>query len=163
MSLPQSGYHLETIAHRDGYIKPDVDKRVLADGIVEEWLKKSMPETLPIYLRKGEKEDVWRRWKSWVLATGTGKAKDDRDLEMVLSENAGRYLCEFILYASLSSWYGRETEGKKKSKEKGTKEKPVVVFLHVPAECQNADLERGKRVVIALVKALAESCFGKVY
>jgi hypothetical protein len=162
MSLPRSGYHLETVAHRDGYVKPDVDRKVLTNGVVGEWVKESRPEVLSINLRKANKDDVWRRWKSWVLATGTGKSKGDRDVDIVLSENAGRYLCEFILYASLSFWAGRGKGVKKKGKEKDGKQSPVVVFLHVPAECTMEDLERGKRMVVALVKALAESCFGKV-
>lgn len=63
---------------------------------------------------------------------------------MRVSEDAGRYLCDFTYYTSLLQ-YWRDRGG----------ERPVV-FLHVPGGTEEGDLVRGRRVVVALIRALAE-------
>lgn len=59
------------------------------------------------------------------------------------SEDAGRYLCEYILNSSLGFLRGGEREGK-------------CLFLHVPAGVAEADVERGRRVVLGLLEAVVE-------
>jgi pyrrolidone-carboxylate peptidase len=59
------------------------------------------------------------------------------------SEDAGRYLCEYILHSSLGFLRGGGREGK-------------CLFLHVPAAVAEADVERGRRVVLGLVEAVVE-------
>lgn len=62
-----------------------------------------------------------------------------------LSNDAGRYLCEFIFYTSLAQALG---EGQPQN----------VVFLHVPGPTDDENLEKGRDVTIALVKSLV-SCW----
>lgn len=61
-----------------------------------------------------------------------------------ISEDAGRYLCEFIFYTSLSLAL---QEGRDRS----------VAFFHVPSSCRDEDIETGREVAIALIKALVDS------
>jgi len=63
-----------------------------------------------------------------------------------VSEDAGRYLCDFTYYTSLLQYWRRDRGG----------ERPVV-FLHVPGGTGEGDLVRGRRVVVALIRALAEA------
>ncbi|KAI9789862.1 MAG: hypothetical protein M1833_002148, partial [Piccolia ochrophora] len=64
------------------------------------------------------------------------------DADVRLSTAAGRWLCEFIYYRSLRHFRdARHTD---------------VVFLHVPAEVGEVELERGRRVTAGLVRALVE-------
>ncbi|EEH47576.1 uncharacterized protein PADG_03660 [Paracoccidioides brasiliensis Pb18] len=61
--------------------------------------------------------------------------------ELCLSDDAGRYLCEFIFYTSLAQAY---MERRNRS----------VVFLHVPGRTDEAGIEIGRDVTVALVKCL---------
>lgn len=72
-----------------------------------------------------------------------------------ISTDAGRYLCEYIFYASMAHWNLREREGKDVSK--GERLESRVLFLHVPKEVDEEAIQRGVRVVETLVTA-AVSC-----
>ena len=69
-------------------------------------------------------------------------AKPDMDLR--ISEDAGRYLCDFIYYSSLAHLL-------KQGKEKN------VVFLHVPADATESMVTQGRELTVNLVRAIVES------
>ena len=88
------------------------------------------PETLwPTF----DTADVWRRWKQGLL---------EEDLRP--SNNAGRYLCEFIFYACMLEFWRRGMKAR-------------CMFLHVPSGDSEQDLERGRRVVLGLIAAAVGS------
>lgn len=62
------------------------------------------------------------------------------------SHNAGHYLCDFIFYTGLLEYW----------KQDSAADKPVV-FLHVPGEHTEKDIEKGIKVASALLRALVES------
>ena len=61
-----------------------------------------------------------------------------------MSEDAGRYLCDFIYYSSLA-YVERKGEEKR------------AVFLHVPIDTNEAALNTGVDVTIELIRALVQS------
>ena len=64
-----------------------------------------------------------------------------QDVDARPSNDAGHYLCDFIYYASLAHFY------------KAGGERPVM-FLHVPGEAEEEDIERGREVAIALIRGM---------
>ena len=70
-------------------------------------------------------------WKSFAPA----------ETDVRISDDAGRYLCEFIYYTSLAHAY---REGQDRN----------VVFFHVPAACSDDAIQEGKEAAIALIKGL---------
>ena len=130
MAPSRAFYTLETKAHRNGYEKKDVRGEIPDDCSRHE--RCNAPLVLqPTY----DPEDVWRRWKS-VLTT-----EDVR-----LSDDAGRYLCDFIYYASMLEYWLRDPAG----------ERPCA-FLHVPGPGEAEDILRGARVALAAIGAIAGS------
>jgi pyrrolidone-carboxylate peptidase len=67
-----------------------------------------------------------------------------KDVDVRPSEDAGRYLCDFIYYSSLVELWKRDEERR-------------VVFLHVPIECDEPAIARGREVLIELIRALVQS------
>ncbi|KAK3500628.1 hypothetical protein B0T13DRAFT_510718 [Neurospora crassa] len=65
--------------------------------------------------------------------------------KLVISEDPGRYLCDFIYYSSLAELYKRKAEKK-------------VVFLHVPCEVgKDGEYVRiGQELMLGLVRSVAE-------
>ncbi|EAA35404.1 peptidase C15, pyroglutamyl peptidase I-like protein [Neurospora crassa] len=65
--------------------------------------------------------------------------------KLVISEDPGRYLCDFIYYSSLAELYKRKAERK-------------VVFLHVPCEVgKDGEYVRiGQELMLGLVRGVAE-------
>jgi pyrrolidone-carboxylate peptidase len=140
-------YALETRAHRDGYRIRDVDGR---DGYVDgesRWKKESRAdgEYLPDVLECGwSVEDVERRWREQL---GLGKEEEEGEEPRVkMSHDAGRFLCDFIFYETLSvRWKeGKERLGK-------------VCFFHVPGETDEASVQRGVRVAEAAISSVVRS------
>lgn len=140
-------YALETRAHRDGYRIRDVDGR---DGYVDgelRWKKEVNPdgEFLPDVLECGwDVEDVERRWRE-LLGLGKQKAEEEEP-RVQMSADAGRFLCDFIFYESLSlRWKeGKERVGK-------------VCFFHVPGETDEVSVWRGVRVAEAAIRSVVDS------
>ena len=75
-------------------------------------------------------------WADWLTP--------NQDLDVRPSEDAGRYLCDFIYYSSLAELWKRDEERR-------------VVFLHVPVESDEAAIARGREVLIELIRALVQS------
>lgn len=63
------------------------------------------------------------------------------NLDLRVSQDPGHYLCDFIFYTSLSL-----------AKRQGADRN--VVFLHVPGSAEDADIERGRNVALALIKTM---------
>jgi pyroglutamyl-peptidase len=61
-----------------------------------------------------------------------------------ISEDAGRYLCDFIYYSSLAYLTKKEEERR-------------VIFLHVPVESDEAAVNTGVEATIELIRALVQS------
>jgi pyrrolidone-carboxylate peptidase len=140
-------YALETRAHRDGYRIRDVDGR---DGYVDGEARRREErradgEYLPEVLEGGwSVEDVERRWREEL---GLGKEKKEGEEPRVkMSHDAGRFLCDFIFYETLSvRWKeGKERVGK-------------VCFLHVPGETDEASVQIGVMVAEAAISGVVRS------
>ena len=140
-------YALETRAHRDGYRIRDVDGR---DGYAAgeaRWRKEANAngQFLPDVLECGwNVEDVERRWRG---ALGLPpETEEGEEPKVQMSLDAGRFLCDFTFYESLSlRWReGRERVGK-------------VCFFHVPGETDDASVWRGVRVAEAAIRSVVTS------
>jgi pyroglutamyl-peptidase len=67
-----------------------------------------------------------------------------KEVDLRISEDPGRYLCDFIYYSSLAHLW-------KQGQEKR------VVFLHVPGDSDEEAIVRGCDVLIELIKVLVQS------
>lgn len=65
-------------------------------------------------------------------------------MDVRISEDPGRYLCDFIYYSSLSTLRKQEKPGK-------------VCFFHVPADASDKAVERGREIAVNLIRAIAET------
>lgn len=142
-------YSVETNARRDSYSISDVDGKYAYEDGEKLWKELNLPPVL----RPGSSDvatvtttvpskatrtypyppdnDFLETWKSFA----------PKDMDLRVSNDAGRYLCEFIFYTSLARAY---LERRDRS----------VVFLHVPASHDDHDIEQGKQAALALIKAL---------
>jgi len=134
MASGRKYYSVERRGHRDGYAMRDVDDELLEGTEKREagelWAWEGLPEEI---LSDTNIDDIWRRWRA---------ALPSADIRV--SEDAGRYLCDFIYYSSLSYLLKKEEEKR-------------VVFLHVPVEADEAALKTGVEVTIELIRALVQS------
>lgn len=67
-----------------------------------------------------------------------------------MSDDAGRYLCDYIYYASLAHFHAT------RKREMPWDERTHVVFLHVPP-VTHGSVEDGREVAVALIRALVDS------
>ncbi|KAG7105474.1 Pyroglutamyl-peptidase 1 like protein [Verticillium longisporum] len=136
MAGPRPFYCIERRGHRDGYAMPDVDGTRLDDD--DRWREQGpdwvWAETPPELETDVDVRDALRRWRRL--------SPDDADLR--ISEDAGRYLCDFIYMSSLAHLYRRG-------------ERRRVVFLHVPCDASEEAVGRGTELATGLVRALVES------
>jgi pyroglutamyl-peptidase len=65
-------------------------------------------------------------------------------MDLRISEDAGRYLCDFIYFSSLAHLY---KTGRRRN----------VLFLHVPSDASEHSIEVGRELVLQLVRAMVES------
>ncbi len=63
---------------------------------------------------------------------------------MRISEDPGRYLCDFIYFSSLAHLY---RAGERRN----------VVFFHVPCENSEKNISTGRELLIQLVRSMVES------
>jgi pyrrolidone-carboxylate peptidase len=101
MASGRKYYSIERRGHRDGYRMPDVDRELLGDEELrkkegDKWIWAGMPEEI---LSDMNVDDVWRRWRVALPNT-----------DVRISEDAGRYLCDFIYYSSLAYLEKKEEE-----------------------------------------------------
>ncbi|CAJ2513411.1 Uu.00g015300.m01.CDS01 [Anthostomella pinea] len=140
MAGPQLVYQLERRGHRDGYDKRDVDGRLLGDeerrrDQGDDWVWAGVPEEL---LTDLDVEDVHRRWVE----------RSPKNLNLQISDDAGHYLCDFIYFSSLAHLWKQQRPRK-------------VVFLHVPLHPDRQSLERGRELVLTLIRSIVESEMSK--
>lgn len=135
------------MAHRDSYYVSDVDGKMAYEDGERIWKEMKLPAVLSPGVSSSSSSSSLSTssglrpyppenhfldtWKSYVPA-GT---------DVRVSNDAGRYLCEFIFYTSLAQ---AEVEQRDRS----------VVFFHVPADYDDRHVECGKEAVIALIKTL---------
>lgn len=182
MAAGRRHYALETLAHRDGYTIKDVDNCDGVDVGSRRWSEEGCPSILEVGWDGG---DVLGRWRE-ELRSDSG-AKETQIPDVRLSSDAGRFLCDFIFYESLSL---RWKEGRERQRQRQTRSSPLeipipdadpptptptpttdptprhdnhtsqegkVAFLHVPGDTDAAAIDRGVRVTIAAIRALVES------
>ncbi|KID76823.1 Pyroglutamyl-peptidase 1 [Metarhizium brunneum] len=136
MAGPRPFYQLERRAHRRGYRSPDVDNELPAEGAEgrpddDAWIWHGLPDEI---LTDVDVDDVYRRWRG----------HSSKDMDLRVSEDPGRYLCDFIYYSSLAHlWKARRPR--------------KVVFLHVPSDASGEFVARGRELAVNLIRALAES------
>lgn len=150
-------YSVELQAHRDNYRIPDVDGNPGYNDGERIWREQGLPpvlfpgpaetpeETLSLPLRINQplsnvkvspypaNNHFLQTWKSY----------SRKDTDIRISADAGRYACEFIFYSSLARAY---QEGRDRS----------VAFFHVPIETDDASIELGNKVAVALIKSMVK-------
>ncbi|KAL3478080.1 hypothetical protein BJX99DRAFT_114393 [Aspergillus californicus] len=148
-------YSIEMRAHRDAYHMPDNLGRAGYEDGERLWKELDLPHVLQAGPSKPAVEPVVKLDltsprtnlvpcppNNELLKTWQTLAPSSADIR--ISEDAGRYLCEFIFYTSLSFAY---KEGQDRN----------IVFFHVPSSCRDQDLETGTRVAVGLIKAIVST------
>ncbi|RDL37452.1 Pyrrolidone carboxyl peptidase (Pyroglutamate aminopeptidase) [Venustampulla echinocandica] len=131
LAVERDYFAVEKGADRDGYHQyPDVARKVFTKVENKKVWGKS-PARLDSCL---ELENVVGMWRA-----GAGKGTDVR-----MSDDVGAYVCGFVYYLTLEYFY-----------RKGEKEKSIL-FMHVPPLNGEAEIEKGKRVTLAMIHAMAE-------
>ncbi|KAL4922837.1 hypothetical protein BDW62DRAFT_3501 [Aspergillus aurantiobrunneus] len=152
-------YSIESRAHRDAYNMPDNLGRAGYEDGEKPWRELSLPHVLKAGRDDPATEPAVKLHNmssrsslnphppdSELLKTWQTLAPPGADIR--ISEDAGRYLCEFIFYTSLSLAY---QEGRDRN----------VAFFHVPSACGDEDIGTGREVAIALIKALVDHWVGE--
>ncbi|RDW93730.1 putative pyroglutamyl peptidase type I [Aspergillus mulundensis] len=153
-------YSIESKAHRDAYNMPDNHGRAGYEDGEKIWKEKSLPHVLKAGRSDPTKDRIVKLDLTLPRTNLNPHPPDEEFLkawqalgppgaDIRISEDAGRYLCEFIFYTSLSLAFH---EGRDRN----------VAFFHVPSSCRDADVETGKQVAIALIKALVDRWVEKV-
>ncbi|KAF3484412.1 uncharacterized protein GIQ15_03736 [Arthroderma uncinatum] len=145
MASTRQYYAVETKAHREGYDVTDVDGRfgLAFDSTLPASLQPGKPSSTSITppessIRVNPSPPNTEFLQTWRKSLPSGRSFDVR-----LSHDAGRYLCEYIFYTSLSmAWEEQRPRG--------------VAFLHVPGWTDKASVEMGADVLVGLVKAMVE-------
>ncbi|PFH57750.1 hypothetical protein XA68_14636 [Ophiocordyceps unilateralis] len=134
MAGPRPVYQLERRARRSEYRTPDVDGALPPDDDDDED-NDDDGHRLPAELRSElHLDDVLDRWR----------ALSQADMDLRLSDDAGRFLCEFIYFTSLSELMRR-------------RRRRNVVFLHVPCHATERYVTQGRDLALSLVRAVAQS------
>jgi len=128
MAYGRRFYSIEKQAHRDGYAMRDVDGKS-SEGWTEDWVKRDVPAVL------GSDIDIEGVCGAWRKGDGMGKE------DLRISNDAGRYLCDFIYYTSLAHLYNKGEERR-------------VLFLHTPVNIDDVSIERGVGVLEELIRAI---------
>lgn len=135
MATGRKYYSVERRGHRDGYMMRDVDDEFLGDTERQklegdDWIWHALPEEIQ---SDTNIDDIWKRWR--IALPG---------LDVRISEDAGRYLCDFIYYSSLAYLTSKGQERR-------------VVFLHVPTASDEASVKTGVDITLELIRAVVQS------
>jgi pyrrolidone-carboxylate peptidase len=139
-------YTLETLARRDGYKIKDVDDK---EGLVAgelKWRALGLPETI---WTGWDENDVLARWRGDVARTCPG----DEKAVVRLSRDAGKFLCEFILYNSLAQRTMESPIGDLNGQRRNGK----AAFLHVPGGIDEVAIARGRNIAESAIRAFVGS------
>lgn len=154
-------YSVETKAHRDSYLMSDIEGRSGYEDGEKRWRELDLPPVLqagrsanPLSISDIAEEthdQVITPSSQAVQSSWNPHPPNDKLLnvwksfaegaDVRISEDAGRYLCEFIFYTSLAHAF-------KQGQDRN------VAFLHVPGAYNDRAVETGREVTIALIKAL---------
>lgn len=144
-------YTLEKGAHSRGFgAIPDVDgKRFPDDRAEKKFPRSKFPRTLHTSF---DTDDVVERWQQNLGYSKSATTSLDEQqksnllADVRISQDAGNFLCGFIYLNSLAHYFELKED-----------ERPVA-FLHVPDLSRSKEqLDVGREVAIALIKALVES------
>ncbi|KAF7130983.1 hypothetical protein CNMCM5793_003918 [Aspergillus hiratsukae] len=154
-------YSVETKAHRDSYVMSDIEGRSGYEDGEKRWRELDLPPVLqagrsanPLSISDIAEEthdqvvtpSSQAVQSSWIPHPPNEKLLNvwksfAGGADVRISEDAGRYLCEFIFYTSLA-------HALKQGQDRN------VAFLHVPGAYNDQAVETGREVAIALIKAL---------
>ncbi|KAJ5504730.1 Peptidase C15 pyroglutamyl peptidase I [Penicillium fimorum] len=139
IAAPRQYYSVETLAHRDDYNITDINGHSgYVDG-EKRWKGLGLPPILtpgratddPSSASPYQPEDQFlETWRSFAPKS-----------DLRISKDAGHYLCDFIFYTSMSLAH---LQGQDRN----------VLFLHVPGGSEDADIEQGRVVTLALIKSM---------
>ncbi|PLW38024.1 hypothetical protein PCASD_09941 [Puccinia coronata f. sp. avenae] len=156
-NLNSASFLVEKFAHRLAYSSPDVNGKLPQDSVHNSPGPDRL--TTSIKLDGPLLESV--------------KELIQHPIELKVSENAGRYLCEYIYYGSLAAYekVSRSSKGKSSSpreeKDVGRREGPSmsrpVLFVHVPPLLSLPDLALGAAVLEALIRELVHLHFPPIH
>jgi pyrrolidone-carboxylate peptidase len=139
-------FAVETQAHRDHYRITDVDGKVGFEDGERLWRAQGLPERL----RPGPEESLSSGSSSKIVPyppnehfLETWKSFAPEGVDVRISDDAGRYLCEFIFFTSLAL-----------AKQAGRER--AVVFYHVPSWYDDESVQAGKEAAVALIKAMVK-------
>jgi pyrrolidone-carboxylate peptidase len=146
IAAPRQYYSVESLAHRDDYNITDINGRPgYVDG-EKRWKGLGLPPILipgratddPSSASPYQPDDQFlETWRSFA---------PESDLR--ISKDAGHYLCDFIFYTSMSL---AQLQGQDRN----------ILFLHVPGGSEDANIEQGRVVTLALIKAMVACWFDK--
>jgi pyrrolidone-carboxylate peptidase len=139
IASPRPYYSVETLAHRDDYNITDIEGRSgYLDG-EKRWRELGLPPILtPGCVDDDPSSASPYQPDEHFLDTWQSFAPES---DLRLSKDAGHYLCDFIFYTSMSLAL---CEGHDRN----------VLFLHVPGASEDANIEQGRVVTLALVKTM---------
>jgi pyroglutamyl-peptidase len=145
MAAGRRSYDLECCAGRRGYTTTeDTDGHVMRDAL----FSRDFSDCAETLVTTMDCDEILREWRNEVQTLDS----PHRHVNMQKSEEAGGYLCEYILYNSLA-WYARRDHTRASD---GVCNRPVL-FLHVPAEDGAPDLKTGRVITLALLRAISQS------
>ncbi|RPA99084.1 peptidase C15, pyroglutamyl peptidase I-like protein [Choiromyces venosus 120613-1] len=137
-------YRLERRAFEEGYMYGDVDNRLVND--------EDAPPNRDIFLSEGvkEREPGGREFScgldlEWIVGQ-VEKPVETEKLPIKVSDDAGRFLCEYLYYSSLKAACDKEGKDRLRSEK--------VLFMHVPSLGEPFGVETGRKVLVELVKAM---------
>lgn len=139
IASPRPYYSVETLAHRDDYNITDIEGRSgYLDG-EKRWRELGLPPILtPGCVTDDPSSASPYQPDEHFLDTWQSFAPES---DLRLSKDAGHYLCDFIFYTSMSLAL---REGHDRN----------VLFLHVPGASEDASIEQGRVVTLALIKTM---------
>ena len=131
LAVERTYFAIEKGAERDGYHEfPDVDRKVFNKAETKSAWAKSSPRLNSSL----DLEDVLGKWRAQV---GNG-------LDLRTSDDVGSYVCGFVYYTSLEYLWRRGND-------------LPAVFMHIPPLPDRGDVDRGMKVTLGLIRALAET------
>ncbi|KAJ5102669.1 Peptidase C15 pyroglutamyl peptidase I [Penicillium argentinense] len=142
IASPRLYYSVESLAHRDDYNITDINGRSGYEDGEKRWRGLGLP---PI-LKPGPADPSTPGVLSNPSPPGDHflecwKELAPPDTDIRISHDAGHYLCDFIYYTSMSLAFRAGHDRN-------------VLFLHVPGASEDANIERGRKVAIALIKSM---------
>jgi pyrrolidone-carboxylate peptidase len=129
----RTSFAIELGAEQKGYHQtPDIDRKVVSKTESKAIWGKGDAFRLDSSM---DLNDVLYRWRHGV----------SKGVDVQMSDDVGTFVCGFVYYTSLNAMANMKD-----------REKPVL-FLHIPPLSNEQDLEQGKKVVIELIRSMAES------